>query len=328
MKKTVWSLLLILALCLGCAQAEALPPEGEYTVFAVEVEGYLVQSDTMGLASVLRLDAGGTGYMTFNKDGMDITQWSAEGAALSITMADGGSAGATLDQGVLALDLYGDGSMVFYFALPQADLSAYHPMTLAEVQAQFQAANTPTSQLYGLFLTLDTDAGVHLRYDVDLEYMNAHQSYDVHSKGGVYYSYRTSRVGSLEGGSVTFFKDGAAYNLDPEKHTGTLVTTTSSSVITENVLRMDRFYAAISANASKTAYQQETREVDGVAYAVEVFPAQNEYESDAAFYFDEAGNLRFYQEINPTLGESFYTLLALDGAVDEGLFDLSGYAIQ
>ena len=84
MKKTLWSLLLILALCLGCAQAEALPPEGEYTVFAVEVEGYLVQSDTMGLASVLRLDA-----------------------------------------------------------------------------------------------------GVHLRYDVDLEYMNAHQSYDVHSKGGV-----------------------------------------------------------------------------------------------------------------------------------------------
>ena len=135
-------------------------------------------------------------------------------------------------------------------------------------------------------------------------------------------------MSSLEGGSVTFFKDGAAYNLDPEKHTGTLVTTTSSSVITENVLRMDRFYAAISANASKTAYQQETREVDGVAYAVEVFPAQNEYESDAAFYFDEAGNLRCYQEINPTLGESFYTLLALDGAVDEGLFDLSGYAIQ
>ena len=324
MKTRILVLLLTLALCLGCAQAETLAAEGEYTLFAIESEGYLVQSDAMELTSVLRLDAGGTGYMTFAGNGIDITQWSAEGAALSITMADGGSAGATLDQGVLALDLYGDGSMVLYFALPQADLSAYHPLTLEELRA----AMTPTSRLYGLFQTLDTAAGVHLRYDVDLEYMNAHQSYDVHSKGGVYYSHRTSRVSSLEGGSVTFFKDGAAYNLDPEKHTGTLVTTTSSSVITENVLRMDRFYAAISANASKTDYQQETREVDGVAYAVEVFPAQNEYESDAAFYFDEAGNLRFYQEINPTLGESFYTLLALDGAVDEGLFDLSGYAIQ
>ena len=324
MKTRILVLLLTLALCLGCAQAETLPAAGEYTLFAVETEGFLVQSDTMELTSVLRLDAGGTGYMTFNDDGIDITQWSAEGAALTITSADGGSAGASLDQGVLALDLYGNGMMVLYYALPQADLSAYHPLSLEELRA----AMTPTSRLFALYETLDTAAGLHMRYDVDLEYMNAHQSYDVHTKGGVYYSHRTSRVASLEGGSITFFKDGAAYNLDPEKHTGVLVTTTSSSAITDNVMRMDRFYAAISANASKTAYQQETREVDGVAYAVEVFPAQNEYESDAAFYFDEAGNLRFYQEINPTLGESFYTLLALDGAVDEGLFDLSGYAIQ
>ena len=324
MKTRILVLLLTLALCLGCAQAETLPAAGEYTLFAVETEGFLVQSDTMELASVLRLDAGGTGYMTFNDDGMDITQWSAEGAALTITMADGGSAGATLDQGVLALDLYGNGAMILYFALPQADLSAYHPLTLEELRA----AMTPTSRLFALYETLDTAAGLHMRYDVDLEYMNAHQSYDVHTKGGVYYSHRTSRVASLESGSITFFKDGAAYNLDPEKHTGVLVTTTSSSAITDNVMRMDRFYAAISANAQRTDVQQETREVDGAAYAVEFFPAQNEYESDAAFYFDQAGSLRYYQEINPTLGESFYTLLALDGAVDESLFDISGYAIQ
>lgn len=324
MKKRILILLLTLALCLGCAQAETLPVEGEYTLFAIENEGYLVQSDSMGMTSVLRLDAGGTGYMTFNADGMDITQWSAEGAGLTITLADGGNAGATLDQGVLALDLYGNGVMILYFALPQADLSAYHPMTMEELRA----ALTPSSRLYALYGTLDAAAGLHMRYDVDLEYMNAHQSYDVHTKNGVYYSLRTSRVNSLEGSTITFFRDGAAYNLDPEKHTGRLVTTTSSSVITDNVIRMDNLYAAISANAQRTDYGQETREVDGVAYTVEVFPAQSEYESAAAFYFDEAGSLRYCQEINPTLGESFYTLQVLDGAVDESLFDISGYTIQ
>lgn len=329
MKKKIRSLLLVLALCLCCAaHAEALPAAGEYALFGVETEGYLVQPEVIGATSSLRLDADGTGLIILNGNSMEMTRWTVEGSTLSAALADGSGVACALENGVLKMDIYGNGAILLYYGHAQADLSAWHPLSEEEFFAQYTADHTPSSRLYALWLGLVTDAGVHLRYDVRLDYVNAGQSYDVHGKDGIYYSQRASRVSGLEGGSVTFFRDGAAYNLNPETRTGVLVTTTSSSLIANNVMQMDRLYAAISANAQRMDFFQEPREVDGVTYAVEVFPAESEYQSDAAFYFDETGNLRYCQEINPTIGESFYTLLALDGAVDESLFDVSGYTIE
>ena len=45
-----------------------------------------------------------------------------------------------MTEGVLELDLFGDGSLVVGYALPEADLSGYQILTLEEYNAQMQAS--------------------------------------------------------------------------------------------------------------------------------------------------------------------------------------------
>ena len=79
--------------------------------------------------------------------------------------------------------------------------------------------------------------------------------------------------------------------------------------------------------------RDETREVDEVSYAVEVFHPASEYAGEAAVYFDDAGVPVYYQLLpaeqqSIDIGESFYTIRAVDAAVDETLFDISAYTIS
>lgn len=103
--------------------------------------------------------------------------------------------------------------------------------------------------------------------------------------------------------------------------TGVVATTTTSSVITDNVMLMDSLYSDIQSCAQRTDYTEDTREMDGVSYMTEVFS------DGAAFYFDDAGQLVYYITDVDGLGETVYTIHAIDGAVDEALFDISGYEI-
>ena len=72
--------------------------------------------------------------MSFDGDIEDISQWVLDGDTVSLTMSDGGQADAKLHDGILDLDLYGDGSMVLYFAQDGADISGYEYTTLEEVR--------------------------------------------------------------------------------------------------------------------------------------------------------------------------------------------------
>ena len=303
-----------------------LPVEGEYELFAVEYEGALVYSADLGVSSTLTLAEGGTGRMTSNDEAMDITVWTLEGEALTITLADGSSAGSKLHGGVIELDIYGTGYMIFFYAKEGADLSGYAPMTMEEYRAK------PDSMLYALWESLDADAGVHLKYNMHTDYMDADQSFDVHGKDGVYYSRRTTRVSGYEDTLVTFFRDGTAYNLYPEDMTGIVVTKTSSSAVTENTMLMDNLFSEIHSYAPRKDYTTETRELDGVSYTAELFPATG-YTAEAAFYFGDDGRLAFCFKGAPVIktaaeiGETVYTVYAIDEAVDEALFDISGYAI-
>lgn len=312
------------------APAEELPAEGEYTLFAVEAEGALVYSDELEMASTLTLEPDGTGVMTMDDEAMDVASWTAEAGALTIVLADDSSAEAAIHGGVIELDIWGDGSMLLVYAREGADTSAYAPMTLEEYLEQETAA--PDSRLYALWESLDTEAGIHLRYDMHTDFMDADQSYEVHGKDGVYYSRRTTEVSGYKNTVVTFFRDGTAYNLYPEDMTGIVAATTSSSLIADNVLMMDDLYSDISSYARQSDYTEETRELDGVSCAVEVFPA-TEYTPGIAFYFDDAGQLVYCVKGAPVvesaieIGETVYTVHAVDGAVDEGLFDISGYDI-
>ena len=310
----------------GPAGEAELPPEGVYTLFAVELDGALVESADI-LTSTITLAADGTGSMSQDDETMDITTWAADGENFSITMADGDSAGGKLHGGVIELDLYGNGYMILCYAKEGADISGYAPMTLEEYKA------SPASLLYALWESLDTNAGIHLRYDMHVDYMDADQSYDVHGKDGVYYSRRTTLVSGFENTLVTFFRDGTAYNLDPEDMTGVIATTTDSSYIAENIMLMDSLLSDIHSYAQRKDYTAEAREVDGVSYTVELFPATSTA-AEAAFYFRADGQLAFCYKGAPVvetgveIGETVYTVYAIDGAVNEDLFDISGYTIS
>ena len=108
--------------------------EGTYTLFAVLNEGFTVESGELQMESDILLEEGGTGSMSFDGDSMDISQWVLDGDTVSLTMSDGGQADAKLHDGILDLDLYGDGSMVLYYAQDGADISGYEYTTLEEVR--------------------------------------------------------------------------------------------------------------------------------------------------------------------------------------------------
>ena len=305
--------------------AQEASAAGEYAIFAVENDGYLVYADAMEISSTLTLAGDGTGRMTMDDDAMDIVSWTDEDGTISVTLADESSALGTRRGGVIELDILGDGSLIFVYALDGADTSAYAPMTRDELLAAY-AADTPDSRLYALWESLEAQDGVHLRYDLHTEYMDADQSFDVHARGGTYYSMRTTHVAGFEDTTVTFFRDGTAYNLDPASMTGVIVTTTTSSAVTENAVAMDTLYSNIMRCAQERDYTSEPRTLDGTACEVEIFPAA-EYTPEIVFWFDDAGRLIRCEEKSDALGETVYTVHAVDDAVDETLFDISGYDI-
>ena len=312
-------------------QKVELPVEGEYKIFAVQYEGYLIHAAEMEIDSILTLGADSKGSMTMGEDSMDIASWTLDGSKCTITMEDESSADATVEDGVLILDLYGDESMVLYYAQEEADISMFSPMTADEVRAAMEG-RILESKLGTFWSQLDSADAVHLSYDMHTEYMDATQSIDSYSKGGMFYSYKLTKVSGFESPSVTVFRDNTAYNLDPEKKTGVIATTVSSSYFSDNIERMDSLYSDIWTYAHETDCTDETREKDGVTYDVEYFPA-GEYTAECAFYFDENGQLVYVEKGAPVIeglqdiGTSTYTIKAIDNEVDEALFDISGYEI-
>lgn len=312
-------------------QKAELPVEGEYKIFAVEYEGYLIHAEEMEVESVLTLGADSKGKMTMGEDSMGIASWTLDGSACTITMEDESSAVAAVEDGILILDLYGDESMVLYYAQQEADISMFSPMTADEVRAAMEG-RILESKLGTFWSQLDSTDAIHLSYDMHTEYMDATQSIDSYSKGGMFYSYKLTKVAGFESPSVVVFRDDTAYNLDPEKKTGVIATTVSSSYFSDNIERLDSLYSDIWTYAHETDCTSETREKDGVTYDVEYFPA-GEYTAECAFYFDENGQLVYVEKGAPVIeglqdiGTSTYTIKTIDNEVDEALFDISGYEI-
>ena len=108
--------------------------EGFYKMFGVMNNGLLVESSELQMESDISLDEGGTGSVSFEGESVDITKWELNDDVASITLADGGQANAKTHDGILELDLYGDSSMVLYYAQENADISGYEFLTLEQVK--------------------------------------------------------------------------------------------------------------------------------------------------------------------------------------------------
>ena len=317
--------------------AKEFSVDGEYKLFGVYAEGFTVNAAEKEMSSVLKLEKGGTGSMSMDTDEMAVSKWEDSDGTVTITMEDESSAEAKFHDGILEMDIFGTGDMIMYYAQEEADISGYELLTLEQVlekRAEAEAGKKAVDSKVGaLWQTLDTKSGVHMNYSRTIAKMNAEQKFDVQGRDGVYYSSRTSKTGSLEGTTITFFEDGKLYNLDPGKKTGVIATTTSSDIVSKDVMRLDDLYKAIGTSAESAEFTEETREIDGTTYAAEVFPA-GDYTPEGAFCFNDSGELVYYIEgTTPAKkgidnGEIVYKINAIDTKIDEELFDISGYKID
>ena len=318
--KTILSILLAAALILAfgapCTFAEGEKKTGTYSLFALGYGGDIRETAGTGQTSELILEDGGTGTMTFGDTSGEITSWTIEGDAVSITMSDGSNTTGKYrsDFGVIELDISG---YTGYYGQEGADTGRYL---------------SPDTRLFRLYQGLDAKAGVHMRYSMHTDYLDSDSDFDVHALDGVYYSARTIKVSGYEDQTATFFKDGTAYVLDPQNMTAKVATSTGSSLIANNVLLMDSLYSLISGRAKSLDFTVQTRELNGVQYSADVYPA-TEYQAEIAFLFDDSGNLTGCIEGPPVLasaaeiGESVYTVECIDDGVDTALLDLSAFQI-
>ena len=284
---------------------------GEYSLGAVEEQGMRLSADEFGVSGSMTLAKDGTGALSVAGNEGAIEKWEEKDGLVSITV-EGDTVECPLSGGVLSMEVQPGVVLLFVHRNAGADLS------LRSLTAAFCSS-------------IDPKAGAHLGYEFHPDYMVSTSIFDVHTRGESYYSERVTRAGKAEQLSATCFLDGKVYNLYPKEKKAILVTTTSSSIVTDNVLRLDTLYKALYSNGHTVAYSLEIRELDGNVYTVEIFPG-NEYTGERAYYYDAEGALIHIHEAAsdyaPQLGETFYTVHVVDTAVNDALFDISGYTIE
>ena len=311
--------------------AAELPVEGDYTLYAMRYNGQTASAEELQMDSSLTLRADGTGSMRSADEEMELT-WSLMDGTLTITMADESSADAQMGNGIAALDIYGDGSMLLYYAQAGADTSSIQVMSMDEIREALESEMGGSRVNMVWRGTVEQDS-THLKYDRQTEGLDALQHYEVYSRGGEFCSCQTTEVSGREQELRVFFRDGKAYNLYPEKMTGSIAATTDSAAITDNVLMLDPLYAVIFRYARQTEFTEETRDFNGISCTAAVYPA-TEYTPETVFFFDEADRLVGVVEGKPVvdsaleIGETVYTVYGIDDQIVESLFDISGYTIS
>ena len=300
------------------ADAASLPPEGTYTLFTTEYMTKQVAPEVWGVDSTITLNKNGTG--TYEYLGMDvkITAWTEKNGAVVLTLEGDVPMEGRLDKGILELEA-GQGTY-YYYAHEGVDTKG------------FQTDGHPTgSMLYKVFCGIDPDKGAHLRYSSEMDYMNSGSSFDTHAKGGDLIVMRITKVSGHEQLTASLTMDGTVYQLYPSEKKGSVVISSMPSFSRLSVMQQDELYRSMASRAMRTDYRVETRTVDGVSYTVEVYPAAD-YNAEAAFYFDKDGQLVHVLEgappAMPSLGETFYTVAAIDEKVNESLFDISSFKID
>lgn len=294
------------------------PASGHYTLFTLDMLGEQTDPAALGITASIELREDGTGSTVSNGAEVPVSAWAEENGIVTLADAAGNAMELVLRDGILEMEM-GPGYYM-YFARDGVDTTSFQIVD-----------HTPDSALYGLYQSIDANKGAHLSYEFHSDYMDSTSIFDVHTRNGVYFSLRTTRAGGYEQLNATCFKDGTSYVLYPDEMRGNVATTTSSSIITNNVLMLDDLYGKMYQNALRTDFTVETREIEGVAYTAEVYPAKD-YMSETAYYYDDAGTLVHVlvaaSQIAPELGETFFTVHAIDEAVNDALFDISGYAIS
>ena len=298
-------------------EPEAIPLTGLYNLYAVKLSGEQKSPISMSLSSTLSLLEDGTGTLIVNGGETQISKWEEADGIISLTNTRGDVMECTVEDGFISLQMAED-----YFWL-----YAHEATGIVDEEAARMAA----SMVHALYESIDGNSGAHLNYEFHTDYMDATSVRDVHARNGIYCSARTLESGGVSTSEASAFQDGTAYVLHPDKKTGKVATTTGSPMIWGNVLLLDDLYQELFAAAQRGDYTVETRDVDGISYSCEVFPA-TAFKAETVFCFDASGALIHVLQgpspVAPDTGDITYTIHAIDTAVDDALLDFSGYTIE
>lgn len=322
--------------------------EGQYTLFGVTKEGYTVSSEDAEMRSVLVLTEDGKGSMTMDDETMGVSEWAvaekeasmmdggAPDSVISVTLEDGSTCSCAVRNGILELDVMGNGEMLMLFAMDGADRSAYQVLTVDELLEKMQEDRNKVpesnTRLYMVWQSLDQDAGIHMSYSESRPAMGMEKKYEVFCKNKRYCSSETTSMYGYSRTSWTYCQDGKVYSLDPEKRTAQQITEIYLSEVNERIFLMDPVLREIYKRLKEGGGTTGVREVNGVSYAAEIFPA-SEYSPEVAFCFTEDGRFAYYLEGAPVIeafsyqGETIREIHSIDRQVDESLLDISGYTV-
>ena len=328
----VLSLFLALTLVVGtgitqaAAETDISSLPGSFSLIAVKYLDEIKRSEDLNVESTLVLSANGTGSLDMDGDRADIAAWSLDTETITATLTDGSIFTGNMLGSFLAMDFFGGGYYIFYYAREGADRAD----AMDDLQAAI-AGDVPSSRLYAFWSNLSPEKGIHLNYELHTDYLDSTQYFDVHGKQDTFYSERTTKVSGYTDTVVTFFRGGTAYTLYPDKLSGSIATTTS--VVFKDILMMDSLYSDIAKYAREKTFTEEKRDFGGSACVAEVFP-KTDYTPEIAFYFNDEDRLIACVSAPPVvesaakIGESVYTIHAIDDKIDESRFDISAYTIS
>lgn len=142
-KQAAWLILALTAMLAFCACGVAQRPKenpdkvdievsnnespvGTYTLFAIDLEDYLVENPALDMEATITIEEGGGGSMTINDQTAALT-WTGEGG--QITVDSGGEMKGTVANGILILDM---DDFFAYLAKEGADVSGFKVLTTKE----------------------------------------------------------------------------------------------------------------------------------------------------------------------------------------------------
>ena len=303
------------------ADAASLPVDGEYTLFTTEYLGSQLSPEAWQTSGSIVLNKNGKGkYLSFGEE-LAITSWTEKNGIVTANIEDAGP---------VELVLVGDGIL----EMEQTSGTYYYYAREGADTGNFKTGGHPTgSMLYAVFRGIDREKGAHLRYSVEAKYANASMntaaSYETHAKGDSLIVISRMKETGADQLSALLTLNGTVYQLSPGEKRGYIVISSMPAFSLLKVMEQDQLYRAMASRAMRTDYKVETRKVNGASFRVEVFPAVG-ITPEAAFYFDESGQLVYMSEGSSSgmnTGETFCTVAAIDDKVNENLFDISSYKI-
>ena len=99
---------------------------GDYKSFAYRYEGINYTEDLLGYSTYLTLGADGkSGNISIETDSAEVVSWTESNGNFTIELDDGGVANGSWKDGIIELDLVGDGSVYILLCQEGADISGY-----------------------------------------------------------------------------------------------------------------------------------------------------------------------------------------------------------